>query len=185
MLRRGDTAGAIVAFTREAVSRLSKDTALFNAGTAALAKRQFAIARQLLAPAAKSLDPELRFRALYNLGLTDMLESRADTAKRAELEQSAAEQFREALLLAPRSQETKWNLELVEQPAPPPSGGGGAAPPPKPQPSAPPTPSPKGGQLSQADAEQILNSVERNERDVRAEQARRRRTAPSASGKDW
>ncbi|HEV8196251.1 MAG TPA: VWA domain-containing protein [Gemmatimonadales bacterium] len=186
LLRRGDTTGAIVAYTKEAVGRLGKDTALFNAGSAALAQRQFGAARQLLTQATKSLDPELRFRALYNLGLTDMLEARTDTAHRAELEQSAANQFREALMLTPRSQEAKWNLELAQQPKPPPSGGGGATPPPKPQPNAPPTPSPRGnGVLSQAEAEQILNSVERNERDVRADQARRRRVAQSSSGKDW
>ncbi len=187
LLRRGDTAGAIVAYSRDAARLTAKDTALFNAGTAALANRQFAAARQWLAQAAKSLDPELRFRALYNLGLTDMLEARADTGKRAALEQSAAEQFREALLLTPRSAEAKWNLELVQQRTPPPSGGGGGAtPPPRPQPSAPATPSPRGsGVLSQAEADQILNSVERTERDVRADQARRRRVAPSASGKDW
>jgi len=39
--------------------------------------------------------------------------------------------------------------------------------------------------ISRADAEQILNSVERTERDVRAEQTRRRRLAQSAVGKDW
>ena len=186
LLRRGDTAGAIVAYTKAAASRPGRDTALFNAGTAALANRQFGAARQLLAQAAKSLDPDLRFRALYNLGLGDMLEARADTAKRNELEQSAAEQFREALLLAPRSRETKWNLELVQQPTPPPRGGGGATPPPRPQPRAQPLPSPRGGGvLSPAEAEQILNSVERTERDVRADQARRRRVAQSATGKDW
>ena len=186
LLRRGDTAGAIEAYTREAATRPGRDTALFNAGTAALANRQFSAARQWLAQASKSLDPELRFRALYNLGLTDMLEARADTSKRAELEQSAAEQFREALLLAPRSPEAKWNLELVQQQTPPSSGGGGGTPPPRPQPTAPATPNPRNnGALSQSEAAQILNSVERTERDVRADQARRRRVAQSAVGKDW
>jgi len=88
-------------------------------------------------------------------------------------------------LLEPRSRETKWNLELVQDRAPPPSGGGGAAPP-TPQPQAPATPRPRGtSALSQSEAEQILNSVERTERDVRADQARRRRVAQSAAGKDW
>jgi Ca-activated chloride channel family protein len=191
LLRSGDTAGAITAYTREASGRPGTDSALFNAGTAALASQRYAQARQLLLQAAKSLDPDIRFRALYNLGLADLLAARfqarrGDSAQRAELEQSAADEFREALLLVPRSSEAKWNLELVQQPKPPPSGGGGAKPPPRPQPSAPPTQSPRGNSvLSQAEAEQILNSVERTERDVRADQARRRRVAQSASGKDW
>jgi Ca-activated chloride channel homolog len=186
LLRRGDTAAAAAAFLEEAGRRPGRDTALFNAGTAALSARQFAAARQWLVQASRSLDPDLRFRALYNLGLTALLESRADTAKRAELETEAAERLREALLLAPRSQEAKWNLELVQQRTPPPSGGGGGIPPPIPPRQAPPTPSPTSrGALSQAEAEQILNSVDRTERDVRADQARRRRVAQSAAGKDW
>ena len=154
--------------------------------TAALSARQFAAARQWLGQAALSLDPELRYRALYNLGLTDLIESRADTAKRAELEEQAAKNFRDALLLSPRSASAKWNLELVQQRTPPPSGGGGSTPPPTPPARAPPTPSPRGsGALSQAEAEQILNSVDRTERDVRADQMRRRRVAQSSAGKDW
>jgi len=115
-----------------------------------------------------------------------MLEARHDTARRAELEDQAAQRFREALLLAPGSREAKWNLELVQPRVPPPSGGGGGTPPPTPPKNAPPRPSPAGASvLSQAEAEQILNSVERTERDVRADQARRRRVAPSSAGKDW
>lgn len=185
LLRRGDTSGAAVAFAREAARRGSADTALFNAGTAALARRQYAAAAQWLAAGGRSLDPELRFRALYNLGLTALVQAPRDSAKRAELLDEAAGRFREALLLRPDSRDAKWNLELAQSPTPPPSGGGGGTPPPTPPRRAPPTPSPSGSAISQSEAEQILNSVERTERDVRAEQARRRRVAPSAAGKDW
>lgn len=186
LLRRGDTAGAAAAFASDAPRRSGSDSALFNAGTAALTRRQFAAATEWLTGASRSLDPGLRYRALYNLGLAALLESRADTAKRAELEELAARRFREALLLAPASQEAKWNLELVQQPAPPPqSGGGGRQPPPTQTRRPPPSPTPTGGALSQAEADQILNSVERTERDVRADQVRRRRLAQSAARKDW
>jgi len=185
LLRRGDTSGAAVAFAREAARRGSADTALFNAGTAALARRQYAAAAQWLAAGGRSLDPELRFRALYNLGLTALVQAPRDSAKRAELLDEAARRFREALLLRPDSRDAKWNLELAQSPTPPPSGAGGGTPPPTPPRRAPPTPSPSGSAISQSEAEQILNSVERTERDVRAEQARRRRVAPSAAGKDW
>ncbi len=186
LLRRGDTAAAAVAFAAEAPRRAGSDSALFNAGTAALVRTQYPAAKQWLTEASRSLDPGLRYRALYNLGLVALLESRTDTSKRAELEDQAAQRFREALLLAPGSLEAKWNLELVQQRTPPPSGGGGAAPPTTPPKRAPPTPNPTGnGALSQAEAEQILNSVERTERDVRADQVRRRRLAQSAAGKDW
>jgi Ca-activated chloride channel family protein len=184
MLRRGDTAAAAVAFAREAARRPGSDSVLFNAGTAAIARRDFASAKKWLTDAARSLDPGLRFRSLYNLGLIALLEARRDTAGRAALQQEAAQHFREALLLDPRSPEAKWNLELVQD-RPPPQSGGGATPPPAPQPAQSPNPRPRGGALSQSEAEQILNSVERTERDVRADQARRRRVAQSSSGRDW
>jgi Ca-activated chloride channel family protein len=184
LLRRGDTTGAALAFVEEAARRASADTALFNAGTAALARGELAAAAQWLAGAARSLDPELRFRALYNLGLAALLQAPRDSAKRAELRAEAAARFREALLLRPGSPEAKWNLELAQDPNPPQSGGGGGSA--KPPPSgAPPSPRPRASEVSQTEAEQILNSVERTERDVRAEQARRRRVAHSAAGKDW
>jgi len=185
LLRQGDTAGAAVAYMREAARRPSADTALFNAGSAALVKGQFAVAEQWLGAAARSLDPELRFRALYNLGLSALLQSRRNPAKRAELEQQAAARLREALLLQPASAATKWNLELVQSNAPPPRSGGGAQPPPTQPRQQPPTPNPSSAALSQSEAEQILNSVERTERDVRADQARRRKLVRSSVGKDW
>jgi tetratricopeptide (TPR) repeat protein len=187
LLRLGDTSAAAAAYVRDAALRPTADTALFNAGTAALARGQFDAARKWLGDAARSLDPGLRFRALYNLGLVALIESRRDTTKRATLQDEAAQRFRDALLLAPASRETKWNLELVQSRTPPPSGGGGGgAAPPTPQKAGAPPPQPSsGGALSQAEAEQILNSVERTERDVRAEQARRKRVAQSSAGKDW
>jgi tetratricopeptide (TPR) repeat protein len=186
LLQRGDTSAAALAFAREATRRAA-DTALFNAGTAALARGEVTAARQWLEAAARSLDPALRFRALYNLGLNALLQAPRDSAKRTDLRAEAAQRFREALLLMPASRETKWNLELAQNPLPPPSGGGGGGvkPPPTPPRNAPPTPSPSASAISRAEAEQILNSVERTEREVRADQAHRLRPAHSAAGKDW
>jgi hypothetical protein len=180
LLGQHDTLAAAAAFAKEA-TRSGSDTAWFNAGTSALVRARFPEARQWLGRAARSLDPELRFRALYNLGLVAFHEALRDTARREELHAEAASRFKDALLLRPRSVDAKWNLELVERPPPPPSGGGGSGTPP---------PTPTSGQsgnarLAQSDAEQILNSVERAEREVRAEQARRRRLTQSKSGKDW
>ncbi len=159
-------------------------TALFNAGTSALAKQDLGASAQWLAGAARSLDPELRFRALYNLGLAALLQSQSDSTRRGQLRDEAAARLREALLLQPDSREAKWNLELAENPIPPPSGGGGAKQPRPPQ-QTPPAPNPRSSAISPSEAEQILNSVERTERDVRAEQSRRRKVAHSAATKDW
>ena len=74
----GDPARAAAEFLKEAGSGSSRDTAFYNAGTAALAARRFDVARGALEQAAKSLDPDLRYRALYNLGVAGLLAAQAD-----------------------------------------------------------------------------------------------------------
>lgn len=187
-LARGDSARAAKAFLEEARARTLADTSWYNAGTMALATSAYDSARVAFAGALNSLDPGLRFRTLYNLGLAALLQSRQDTSRRAALEDEAASRFREALLLDPKSADAKWNLELVQhQPPPsPPQGGGGKSQRPQGGGSRPEPPS-GGGQrgMSRSEAEQILSSVERFERAVRADQLRRRRVAHSATDKDW
>lgn len=167
------------------------DTAWYDAGTAALAAGESDVARQALATAARALDPELRYRALYNLGTLALQQAARDTTRRETLLKEAEGHLREALLLQPASQRAKWNLELAvrRQPPPPPdpSGGGGAPPPPPPSEQGPPppqSPRPSGQTLTPGQAEQILNSVEREERETRARQQRRGRAGGSRE-KDW
>jgi len=189
----GNPARAAAEFLKEAGGGNARDTAFYNAGTAALEAARYDVARGALEQAAKSLDPDLRYRALYNLGVANLLESRADTAKRQELLNQAADRLREALRLQPSSARAKWNLELAErrQPPPPPNnsgGGGGGGKPPSGGQQQPPPPSgseqPSQG-LSQSQAEQILSSMERRERETREEQQRRMRGASAAGVKDW
>jgi tetratricopeptide (TPR) repeat protein len=189
----GDPAQAAAEFLKEAATGSSRDTAFYNAGTAALEARRFEVARGALEQAAKSLDPDLRYRALYNLGVVGLLAAEADTTKQQELLGQASERLREALRLRPSSARAKWNLELAERrpPPPPPSGGGGGSPPPpsggSPPPQAPPPPGaePPSQGLSQTQAEQILNSMERRERETREEQQRRLRGHSAGGEKDW
>ncbi|MEO8452615.1 MAG: VWA domain-containing protein, partial [Gemmatimonadota bacterium] len=188
-LHQGDSTGALAAFLRAAKRETIPDTAWYNAGTLALSQGKYEDARQALGVLSQSLDPELRFRALYNSGIAALKLARQDTAQRSQLEAEAAQRFQDALLLEPRSAATKWNLELLHQAPPPPKGGGGPKNDPKPHggggaPNQAPPPS-GGQQMNQSQAEQILNSVERNERAVRADQLKRRRTAKSAIDKDW
>jgi Ca-activated chloride channel homolog len=188
----GDPARAAAEFLKEAGSGTSRDTAFYNAGTAALEARRFDVARGALEEAAKSLDPDLRYRALYNLGLLGLLDAETDSTKAQEMLGEAADRLREALRLQPSSARAKWNLELAErrQPPPPPSsgGGGGGGPPPPSSGGAqppPPRPEPQSQGLSQSQAEQILNSMERRERQTRAEQQRRLRGGSAGGVKDW
>jgi tetratricopeptide (TPR) repeat protein len=178
-----------VAFLEEVRAGRAPDTAYYNAGTAALRAGRYDVARGALTEATKSLDPGLRYRALYNLGLAAMLEAQADSSRGDALLPQAVEHFQEALQLQPGSPRAKWNLELAQRRRPPPSGGGGGAGTPPPSPSAPqqqpsqsrPEPEP----LSQAQAEQILNSMERQERQTRADQIRRMQGGTGGGVKDW
>jgi len=190
VMAAGDAAGAAAEFLKEARGE-ARDTAFYNAGTAALEARRFDVARGALTEAAKSLDPDLRYRALYNLGLVGLLAAEADTTKRAEVLSQAADRLREALLLQPASERAKWNLELAlrQQPPPPAGGGGGGGQPPSgggggqtPEPSSP---EPREQGLSQNQAEQILSSMERRERETRAEQQERLRGRSGGGVKDW
>jgi Ca-activated chloride channel family protein len=188
----GDPVRAASEFLREAGGGTARDTAFYNAGTAALEARRFDVARGALDQAAKSVDPDLRYRALYNLGVVDLLAAQADSTKGQELLAEASDRLREALRLQPASPRAKWNLELAErkQPPPPSGGGGGGGKPPPSGGSPPPTPPPSGTEqpnpgLSQSQAEQILSSMERRERQTREEQQRRMQGGSTAGVKDW
>jgi Ca-activated chloride channel family protein len=191
-LASGDPSRATAAFLEQAGRGDASDTAFYNAGTAALEAGRYDVARGALEQAAKSLDPDLRYRALYNLGLADLLAAEADSTRREEFLGQATDRLREALRLQPSSARAKWNLELALRRQPPPSsggGGGGGTPPPSGQPPQSPPPSggtePPGQGLSQSQAEQILSSMERRERQTREEQQRRLRGSSAGGVKDW
>jgi tetratricopeptide (TPR) repeat protein len=188
-LEAGDARAAAQAWLERA-GKGGGDTAWYDAGTAALAAGEFDVARQALATAARALDPDLRYRALYNLGTLALRQAATDSAHRDALLKEAEGHLREALLVQPNSARAKWNLELAvrRQPPPPPQpqGGGGSPPPPTPPeqgPPPPPQPRPPSEALTPGQAEQILNSVEREERDTRARHQRRGRAG--GSEKDW
>ncbi len=180
----------------EAASRYLKgagtsmaDTAWYNAGTAAMAAGNLDVARRALTEASRSLDPNLRYRALYNLGVIDLLLARTDTANATAHLEGATQSLKDALLLQPGSERAKWNLELARQRRPPDQsgGGGGQSPPSSGGGGGPPPPAqdqeqPSG--LSEQDAERILGSVEREERETRARRARAGRVS-TAGVKDW
>jgi hypothetical protein len=119
-----------------------------------------------------------------------LLAAEADSSREQEFLDDAIDRLRQALLLEPGSARAKWNLELAERrkPPPPPGGGGGAAPPSGGGGSQSPQPSPAESRsqgLSQSQAEQILNSMERRERETRMDQQRRLQTGSGGGVKDW
>jgi len=193
---RGNAADAARAYVAELAVRQDDDTAWYNAGTAALVAGDGDAARANLARAAASLDPDVRFRALYNLGLLALAQARSDTASRDAHLADAERAYREALLLKPRHMPAKWNLELVNRmhrssssrppprPSPSPSGGApdqsrgsGAA--------TPPPPSDASGGLNEAQADQVLRSIGQEELRTRKDRTGRARRAVPAGVKDW
>ncbi|HEV8380743.1 MAG TPA: VWA domain-containing protein [Gemmatimonadales bacterium] len=193
---KGDVRAAATAYLAELKAHEDDDTAWYNTGTAALAAGDPALARSTLARASASLDPELRFRALYNLGLLSLLEAKADTTNRETHLADAERAYREALLLKPYHIRAKWNLELVNRlrrgggqnkpnPPPPPSpgggGGGGSA-----QQQAPPPPGAgASGGMSESQADQVLRSIGQEELRTRRDRTGRTRRAAPAGVKDW
>jgi tetratricopeptide (TPR) repeat protein len=194
---RGDVRGAAAAYLTALKANEDDDTAWYNTGTAALAAGDPRLARASLARAATSLDPDLRFRALYNLGLLALLQARADSTNREAHLADAERAYREALLLKPFHVRAKWNLELVNRmrgsdgankpnPPPPPQpgqgGGGGGAPgqppPPPPQPNS-------GGGMSESQADQVLKSIGQEELRTRRDRTGRTRRAAGAGVRDW
>jgi len=180
----GDFREAATHYLRQVQLGEGGDTTWFNLGTAAMALGDTAVALRGLERAAQSLDPELRFRALFNLGLLAIHRADRDDARSAELLEAARQHYREALLLQPRDRAAKWNLELVLRRlphSPPgasgPQGSGGGA-------EEPPAEPPAG--LSQAQAEQILNSLSEEERRALLDRNTQRNQGRETRGrKDW
>ncbi|HEY3280614.1 MAG TPA: VWA domain-containing protein [Gemmatimonadales bacterium] len=193
---RGDVAAAALAYLAELALRQDDDTAWYNAGTAALAAGTPDVARASLARAASSLDPDVRFRALYNLGLLGLALAQRDSASREAHLADAERAYREALLLKPHDLPAKWNLELVtrmrggggasrQNPQTPPSSGG--APPAERQGGGTPPPGQgaQGSGLTQAQADEVLRSIGEEELRTRRDRTGRNRRAVPSGVKDW
>ncbi|HVE79436.1 MAG TPA: VWA domain-containing protein [Gemmatimonadaceae bacterium] len=189
-----------VAHFRRAVERGDRSaTALYNLGTAMLAADSAGLdlprAADVLERAAQSRDPEIRFRALFNMGLAHLrrgLRGRAagDTAADAALDAALAS-YKRALLLRSADGDAKWNYELALRERRSGGGGGGGggqtsqSPQPDPSSRAPsPAPAPAGG-VGQRQAEQLLESAARDEREVQSRRQRQNRPAVVSGGKDW
>ena len=159
--------------------------AMYNYGTAMLAADSLAKAAQMLERAAEKTDAETQYRARFNGGLAHLLQGRAAQSDSASAELKAAlATYKRVLLQRPDDPDAKWNYELALEKQKQGGGGGGggdsnAAPSPaqqeqKPQPT-----------LAQRQAEQLLGSAEREERDVQSKKQKQNRPEPPPGGKDW
>jgi len=184
-LAEGDALGAVVAY-RALVA--DGDTSLemrYNLATALLAADSLVSATELLEAVRRAADGEVRARARFNAGLARLLEARAasgDTADRAFA--AARELYRAYLGERFDDIDAKWNYELALRDQPPSGGGGGGGGDDDESPQNPDA-SPQPGQLDQAQAEALLNSAARDERDVQGKRQRMTRQPPPPGGRDW
>jgi len=193
---RGDLVHARAAYLEELARRRQDDSAWYNAGTAALVGGDVETAQPALARAAASLDPEIRFRALYNLGLLALKVALADSINRDAHLAEAERAYREALLLNPAHRPAKWNLELAvrrrgggssKTNAPSGGGGGGGGAPPSGETTGGGAVAAGGraGGLSQTQAEQILRTIGQQELQTRRDRSGRQRRVVEPGVKDW
>jgi Ca-activated chloride channel family protein len=172
--------------------------ALYNLATALLAADSLAPAAELLervaAVSMKPDDAELRYRALFNLGLAHLKRGLAAEGEAAnEPLDAALASYKKVLLMRSRDGDAKWNYELALRKRKSGGGGGGGGgagqqpqanqPTPTPAPQAP-IPRPSGG-LGQRQAEQLLNSAAREERDTQARRLKQNQPEPPPGAKDW
>jgi len=162
---------------------------LYNLGTALLAADSVGPATEALDRVVTiAPDADLRFRALFNLGLANLRRARATPrALSGAYYAAAVAAYRRALRTRTNDPDAKWNLELAireqeQQGGGGGSGGGG----PQPPPSTPPPPSPAQQDLEKQRAAAVLNSAARDERDVQTKRLRDGRPSRDASGvRDW
>ena len=192
---RGQLQQAHSSYAADLAAHQRDDTAWYNAGTAALAAGDRETARQDLSRAATSLAPDLRFRALYNLGLVALRDAQTDSAHRDAHLIEAQRAYQEALLLRPDHAAAKWNLEVAARKkrggagskaqSAGGGGGGGANESPSGSGTHASAPAPQGGGLTPTQAEQILKSIGREEVRTRRDRTGRTRAVAEPGVKDW
>lgn len=160
----------------------------YNLGTALLEADSIAAATEMLDKVvAIAPDQELRFRALFNLGLANLRRGRkAPQATAGPYLDAAVALYKRALRTRDDDQDARWNLELALREQQRQSGGGGAGgggqqPPPQPAPQK----SKAQEQLDRQRAEAVLNSAARDERETQTRRQRDGRRQEATAGRDW
>ncbi len=184
-LEAGDALGAAQAYANMIARGDTSYTTRYNLATALFAADSLGAANELFEQVRRGADGEVRARARYNEGLSHLTHGRAtdgDTANTAFAK--ARELFRAYLSERYADEDGKWNYELALRP-PPPMGGGGGGGDNDDQNAAQSESQPQSGQLDEAQAEALLNSAAREERDVQGRQQKMVRRPPPPGGRDW
>src|SRR5581483_130917 len=99
---------------------------LYNYGTALLAADSAESAIAALTQAADARDPEVRYRAWFNLGLAHLRRGLAEPGEAGASElQAALDAYKRVLLARPGDGDARWNYELALRKRHGGGGGGG------------------------------------------------------------
>ena len=186
LFKEGRVAEAVAAYRALVAGGDTTARTVYNLGTAVLGTDSLKEAATLLDAVRRNSEGEVRARSRFNAGLAALRMGRAPQNPEADRQLAVArDAYRAFLLERPGHADAKWNYELALRKQPPQSGGGGGGGggggndqnnDPQEQPQS------QGG-LDQRQAEALLNSAAREEKDVQGRKQRQGRTPPG--GKDW
>lgn len=184
---RGQYPQAAALFRDAITAGDKKPETMYNFGTSLVAADSLESAAEALGRVSDSRDPELRYRALFNLGLAHLKRGlAAPEGQGEEALDSALAVYKKVLLLRSGDMDAKWNYELaLRKKKAGGGGGGGGAGGGGGSSQSPQSQAPQGGGLGQQQAEQLLGSAAREERDVQAKRQKQNRVEPPPGGKDW
>jgi Ca-activated chloride channel homolog len=175
---------AAAAYQREIQEHADSPRLEYNLGTALMQAGQLEDAVAALERAATAAtSDELRYNALYNLGLCYLRQARdAKSSEATSAYASSADAYKRALQLRPNEVAAKWNYELASQEKSKSSGGSANQPQQKQQQQ---DKQQQPGSLDKRQAEQLLSSAQREERDVQAKKQHENQPERPPAGKDW
>lgn len=185
LFAQGKVKEAIAAYRDLVAKGDTTSRTLYNLGSALIGADSLSEAADRLEAVRRNSEGEVQYRARFNAGLAQLRIGREPGNAQAEEALAAARTAYRALLTdRPNSPDAKWNYELALRKTPPPSGGGGGGGGGGSDNQQDDQPKPQGqGGLDQRQAEALLNSAAREERDVQGKKQRQGRTPPR--GKDW
>ena len=182
LFENGDMRGALAALQRQVASGDTSAVTRYNFGSVLLAADSLPASVEMLEAVRSSAAGEPRMRARFNAGLASLRMGRDTANPDAETALAAARAaYRAYLGERPGDMDAKWNYELALRKPPPPNGGGGGGGGQDEKPEDQ-QPQPQGG-IDQRQAEALLNSAAREERDVQGKKQKQGRVPPM--GKDW
>ncbi|MFO0073100.1 MAG: VWA domain-containing protein, partial [Gemmatimonas sp.] len=185
LFAEGRVGEAVAAYRALVAQGDSSARTLYNLGSAVLGADSLAEAQALLDAVRKNSEGDVRARARFNAGLAALKQGRLPDNPDADQQLAAARAaYRAFLTERPGYADAKWNYELALRKQPPQSGGGGGGGGGGNNQNNDQQQEPQSdGGLDQRQADALLNSAAREEKDVQGRKQRQGRVPPG--GKDW